>query len=84
MMAEKTQLEATSSSFMALKSAVSVRKFSATLKNFYGALITSITASTFKFAGQFTLALYCGEVLKDDVLALLGPVSMNRLCELLA
>ncbi|KAG5176913.1 hypothetical protein JKP88DRAFT_270768 [Tribonema minus] len=71
--AQQDQLAAASSSIMALRTAIPWKALSTTLRDLYAALVTSVTASTFKAAGRFTMALYCGDVLKRDVIALLGP-----------
>lgn len=44
--------------------ALSLKKLAASTNSLYAALVTSITASTFKRAGQLTLALTCGGLIK--------------------
>lgn len=44
--------------------ALSFKKLAASVNSLYAAVITSITASTFKRAGQLTLALTCGGLIK--------------------
>jgi hypothetical protein len=71
---QQDQLSAASSSIVALRTAIPWKALATTLRDLYYTLVTSVTASTFKAAGRFTLALFCGDVLRGDVLALLGPV----------
>lgn len=70
---EQKQQLAASSSLRALQAALPWKKILFTIRALYTALITSVTASTFKFAGQLTLTLYIGETLYNDILALAGP-----------
>ncbi|CAM9797704.1 unnamed protein product [Ectocarpus sp. 12 AP-2014] len=71
---EQEVLAETSSSILAIKGALSVKKLAASVNSLYAAVITSITASTFKRAGQLTLALTCGGLIKRTLFDLLGPV----------
>ncbi|CAM9262502.1 unnamed protein product [Ectocarpus fasciculatus] len=71
---EQEVLAETSSSILAIKGALSFKKLAASVNSLYAAVITSITASTFKRAGQLTLALTCGGLIKRTLFDLLGPV----------
>ncbi|CAN0160958.1 unnamed protein product [Scytosiphon promiscuus] len=71
---EQEILSETSSSVLAIKGALSFKKLAASVNSLYAAVITSITASTFKRAGQLTLALTCGGLIKRTLFDLLGPI----------
>ncbi|CAM9269327.1 unnamed protein product [Ascophyllum nodosum] len=71
---EQEVLATASSSLLAIKGALSLKQMSGSLRSLYSAVVTSITASTFKKAGQLTLALTCGGLIKKTLLDLLGPV----------
>eukprot|EP00904_Undaria_pinnatifida_P011046 jgi/Undpi1/7071/HiC_scaffold_22.g09545.m1 len=71
---EQEVLATASSSVLAIKGALSLKKLAASVNGLYSAVITSITASTFKRAGQLTLALTCGGLIKKTLFDLLGPV----------
>ncbi|KAG5188353.1 hypothetical protein JKP88DRAFT_177876 [Tribonema minus] len=73
MAAQQEQLQATGSSLVALRSAIRWKAVGKTLRKLYEATIASITASTFEAAGRFTMAMYCGDALRDDMRTLLGP-----------
>lgn len=50
-----------------MQGAVNLKKLGASVNSLYAAVVTSITASTFKMAGRLTLALTCGGLIKVSI-----------------
>ncbi|CAN0011914.1 unnamed protein product [Phaeothamnion confervicola] len=71
---EQARTEAAKSSIKALRQSVNFNAISASLNGLYSSAVLSLTAASFKAAGQLTLALHCGVLLRRVLLDLLGPV----------
>jgi hypothetical protein len=70
---EQENLEAATSSIRALFSAVKWKEVLRTVNQLYSSLVLTLTASTFKWAGRLSMGIYCGQVLKEDVISAIGP-----------
>ncbi|KAG5185834.1 hypothetical protein JKP88DRAFT_311106 [Tribonema minus] len=53
------------------------------LPSTYAAVATSVASTAFKSAARVQLAIYCGKVVREDVLALLAPYIDPRVSEVL-
>eukprot|EP00903_Cladosiphon_okamuranus_P014556 g13502.t1 len=71
---EQEEFQSARSSLMSVRRSVDPRQARTSIASVYNALVTSFTASTIQTAGQLTLALHVGSLLKTHVLDLFGPI----------
>ncbi|CBN73938.1 expressed unknown protein [Ectocarpus siliculosus] len=71
---EQELFQSARSSVLSLRSSVGPRQARSSFNGVYNALIACFTASTIQTAGQFTLGLHIGNLLKTHVLDLFGPI----------
>ncbi|CAN0190711.1 unnamed protein product [Ascophyllum nodosum] len=71
---EQERFKSARGSLLSVNTAIDPQDVRSSLTSVYNALITSFTASTLQTAGQITLGLHIGSLLKTHVLDLAGPI----------